>query len=79
MGGHCAVKLSFHQSALLTITYWLLYPLAALAALAVVWISKQVKQSGDGIQSSIGELNHVTAETFASIRDLRSLSFLAIF
>ena len=58
-----------YQSASLTITFLLLGPPVALA---VVWISKKVKLLGHGIQSSIGELNHVTAETFTAIRQVKS-------
>ncbi|MAV76202.1 MAG: lipid ABC transporter permease/ATP-binding protein [Cellvibrionales bacterium] len=59
----------FYQSASLTLTFLLLGPPIALA---VVWISKKVKQLGHGIQASTGELNHVAAETFSGIRQVKS-------
>ena len=59
----------FYQSVSLTLTFLLLGPPIALA---VVWISKKVKRLGHGIQASTGELNHIAAETFSGIRQVKS-------
>ena len=59
----------FYQSPSLTLTFFFLGPPVALA---VVWISKKVKRLGHGIQASTGELNHVVAETFSGIRQVKS-------
>lgn len=59
----------FYQSASLTITFLLVGPPIAFA---VVWISKKVKRLGHGMQAAVGDLNHVAAETFSGIRQVKS-------
>ena len=59
----------FYQNMKLTLLFFVIGPLLALA---ISWIGKKVKRFGREIQSSIGELNHVSAETFSSIRLVKS-------
>ncbi|MDG1938440.1 MAG: lipid A export permease/ATP-binding protein MsbA [Pseudomonadales bacterium] len=59
----------FYQNAQLTLVFFLLGPPLALA---ISWVGKKIKLYGSGIQSSVGELNHVSAEIFGGIRLVKS-------
>jgi subfamily B ATP-binding cassette protein MsbA len=59
----------FYQNAQLTLVFFLLGPPLALS---IQWIGKKIKRFGRGIQSSVGELNHVSAEVFSGIRLIKS-------
>ncbi len=57
------------QNFQLTLVFLLLGPPLGLA---INWIGKKIKHFGRGIQASIGELNHVSAEVFGGIRLVKS-------
>ncbi len=59
----------FYQNAKLTLVFFLLGPPLALI---INWIGKKIKLYGRGIQASVGELNHVSAEVFSGIRLIKS-------
>jgi subfamily B ATP-binding cassette protein MsbA len=59
----------FYQNAKLTLVFFLLGPPLALI---INWIGKKIKFYGRGIQASVGELNHVSAEVFGGIRLIKS-------
>ena len=59
----------FYQNAKLTLVFFLLGPPLALI---INWIGKKIKLYGRGIQASVGELNHVSAEVFGGIRLIKS-------
>lgn len=58
-----------YQNYKLTLIFLLLGPPVALL---INWIGKKIKKLGLGIQSSMGELNHIAAENFSGIRLLKS-------
>lgn len=58
-----------YQNFKLTLIFLLLGPPVALL---INWIGKKIKKLGLGIQSSMGELNHIAAENFSGIRLLKS-------
>jgi subfamily B ATP-binding cassette protein MsbA len=59
----------FYQNFQLTLVFFLLGPPLALA---ISWIGKKIKIFGRGIQETVGELNHVSAEVFSGIRLVKS-------
>ena len=59
----------FYQNLQLTLVFFLLGPPLALS---IQWIGKKIKRFGRGIQSSVGELNHVSSEVFSGIRLVKS-------
>lgn len=59
----------FYQNFQLTLLFFLLGPPLALA---INWMGKKIKVFGRGIQETVGELNHVSAEVFSGIRLVKS-------
>lgn len=60
----------FYQNTQLTLVFLVLGPPMALL---IRWIGKKIKVLGHGIQSTLGELNHVVAEVFGGIRLVKSV------
>ncbi|MGB5325263.1 MAG: lipid A export permease/ATP-binding protein MsbA [Pseudomonadales bacterium] len=59
-----------YQSPKLTLIFLILAPPLALV---ISWVGKKIKRLGHGIQATVGELNHVTAEVFSGIRLVKSV------
>lgn len=59
-----------YQNFQLTLIFLLLGPPLAVV---IGWVGKKIKRLGHGIQATVGELNHVTAEVFSGIRLVKSV------
>ena len=59
----------FYSSWKLTLLLLLLGPPIALM---IAWVGKRVKRFGRGIQSSMGDLNHVVSESLTGIRQVKA-------
>lgn len=60
----------FYSNAKLTLIFLLLGPPIAFV---ISWIGKRIKRLGRGIQSTMGEINHVASESFTGIRLIKSV------